>query len=74
MVEIGVTSTQSKEKSPDTKSSAMATTSTQDLNLEEDKEGCSNEEDLEKKIMEEAKKKPEEAFKLQGGDTGCSTH
>lgn len=34
-------------------------------------ESCDTEEDLEKQI-EEAKKKPE-AFKLQGGDSGCST-
>lgn len=43
-----------------------------DLKKEGDEE-CDSEEDLEKKIMEEAKKKPEKAFKLQGGDTGCST-
>jgi hypothetical protein len=39
-----------------------------------DDEGCDTKEDLEKKIMEEAKKKPEKAFQLQGGDPGCSTN
>lgn len=33
---------------------------------------CDTTEDLEKKIIE-AKKKPKQAFKLQGGDSGCST-
>ena len=35
--------------------------------------GCTTEEDLEKKIMEKTKKGPAKAFKLQGGDPGCST-
>lgn len=39
-----------------------------------DDESCDTEEDLEKKIMEQAKKKPAKAFKLQGGDTGCTTN
>ena len=43
----------------------------EDFNLEkEDDESCDTKEDLEKKL-EEAKKKPNEAFKLQGGDAGC---
>lgn len=37
--------------------------------LEEKDESCDTEEDLEKKIEEQAKKK--EVFKLQGGDGGC---
>lgn len=37
--------------------------------LKEKDESCDTEEDLEKKIEEQAKKK--EAFKLQGGDGGC---
>ena len=36
-----------------------------------DDESCDTTEDLEKKIEEKAKK--QEAFKLQGGDEGCST-
>ncbi len=42
-----------------------------DFEKKEKDESCDTEEDLEKQI-EEAKKK-QEAFKLQGGDSGCST-
>jgi hypothetical protein len=38
-----------------------------------DDESCDTEEDLEKKIMEEAKKKHEQAYKLKGGDAENST-
>ncbi len=58
-----------------TATASEVTTSSNDFSdlKKEGDEGCDSEEDLEKKIMEEAKKKPEKAFKLQGGDTGCST-
>lgn len=40
--------------------------------LKEQDESCDTEEDLEKKIEEQAKK--QEAFKLQGGDGGCEVN
>jgi len=40
--------------------------------LKEKDESCDTEEDLEKKIEEQVKKK--EAFKLQGGDGGCDAN
>ncbi len=40
--------------------------------LKEKDESCDTEEDLEKKIEEQAKK--QEAFKLQGGDGGCEVN
>ncbi len=40
--------------------------------LKEKDESCDTEEDLEKKIEEQAKK--QEAFKLQGGDEGCEVN
>ena len=42
-----------------------------DLEKKEEDESCDTTEDLEKKIEEKAKK--QEAFKLQGGDPGCTT-
>lgn len=52
-------------------SSAMAPKA-EDIDFDKKKdESCDTEEDLEKQI-EEAKKK-QEAFKLQGGDGGCTT-
>lgn len=53
--------------------SSAAATKAEDFDFEKkDKdESCSTEEDLEKQI-EKAKKAPK-AFKLQGGDPGCTT-
>jgi hypothetical protein len=42
-----------------------------DLEKQKKDESCDTAEDLEKKIVEKAKK--QEAFKLQGGDPGCAT-
>ncbi len=65
-----------QEKKPTSLSAASAMQAKSkdfsDLEKTED-EGCDSKEDLEKKIMEEARKKPEKAFKLQGGEPGCST-
>lgn len=71
-----LTSCQSEENSATTQTpidavSSPATQKGEDFNLKkDDDESCDTEEDLEKKL-EEAKKKPNEAFKLQGGDAGC---
>ena len=52
--------------------SSAASPKAADIDFDKKKdEACDTEEDLEKQI-EEAKKK-QEAFKLQGGDGGCTT-
>lgn len=54
--------------------SSQAVSQSNDIDFDKKKdESCDTEEDLERQI-EEAKKKEPTAFKLQGGDTGCSTH
>ncbi|GEM_PF-2911627 len=83
---VTLTSCQQETKSTDSNTtdavSGAASTSLKahdtaiDFDKDKDKgkakdESCDTEEDLEKQI-EAAKKKPE-AFKLQGGDSGCST-
>lgn len=79
LVLITITSCQQEKKDTapiaDAVSSAAAASSAAQDNLDFEKkdkdESCSTEEDLEKQI-EKAKKEPK-AFKLQGGDPGCST-
>lgn len=52
-------------------SSAVSGAQNIDFDKKKDDEACDTEEDLEKQI--EAAKKKQEAFQLQGGDSGCST-
>ena len=64
------------QSSSNLSTTSSAVSSSQDPNdfsdLEKkDDESCDTTEDLEKKIKEKSKK--QEAFKLQGGDEGCST-
>lgn len=56
--------------SSSSKKSVSAQDDFSDLEKKKD-ESCDTTEDLEKKIVEKAKK--QEAFKLQGGDPGCTT-
>lgn len=65
-------SAQSSLSTQESASSAVSSGTEDFSDLEKKKdESCDTTEDLEKKIEEKAKK--QEAFKLQGGDPGCTT-